>query len=236
MLAATLAIIVAFAVPAAAQSTTTATATVAVPTSSATGWRVLQYQDIPAHEVAFLDEGLRIRVRRSASPVVYALPTPIDAGGLRVRGRVDGVLQIPTGLQGEEGFDDYALRAGVVLAGDRRPTLFERLFAPPWLSALFELAPEGRGLSEVRFFNLAADASHVGDRRRHPLHDLLVEEVVAVPDDDGAYVLRASIDSPEQAIALWLSADGDDTGSEFTVLVETIELVLEDEISGAGNP
>ena len=95
---------------------------------------------------------------------------------------------------------------------------------PPWLKTLFDLAPEGDGISEVRFFNLATEASHVGARRRHPLSDLLFEEVVTVPRADGTFAIDASFDSPQRTLALWLSADGDDTGSTFTVRVKRIAL------------
>ena len=206
-----------------------------VPTAAREGWQVLRYQGIPAHEVAFLEDGLTIRVRRSASPVVYRLPEPVDAAALTVCGRVEGALQLPPGVQGENGFDDYLLRAGVVLAGPRRPSLFQRLFAPPWLKSLFDLAPEGSGISEVRFFILATEAGHVGARRRHPSSDLLLEEVVTVPRADGTFTIDASIDSPERTLALWLSADGDDTGSTFTVRVEGIALTPRRELVGSGS-
>lgn len=196
--------------------------TIEVPTTRQAGWQVLRYQGIPMHAVDFTNDGLVIRVRRSASPVIYELPEPVHAGALLVRGRVEGTLEVPPGAQGADGFDDYVLRAGVVLAGSRRPGFFERTFAPPWLKTLFTLAPAGSGISEVRFFNVAADGDHVGDERRHPSNDLLVEHVVTIPGVDGAFELNVSIDTSEQTVALWLNSDGDDTGSEFVVLVERI--------------
>ena len=187
-------LLAALAGPASAQVDAAPPATVTVPTTSDRGWHVLQFRGIPAHDVDFLETGLVIQVRRSAAPVIYELPEPIGVAGLRVWGRLDGVLAIPADVQGDDGYDDYALRAGVVLAGDRRLNFFQR---------------------------------------RHPLNDLLVEEVVTAPDPDGSFMVDVSIDAAEPAIAVWLGADGDDTGSEFTVQVERIELILRRESSDA---
>jgi hypothetical protein len=195
-----------------------------VPVGTEDGWRVLSYRDIPAHDVSFDKGALTISVRRSASPLVYRLPEPVDADTLLVRGRVDGTLDLPADVQGKEGFDDYVLRVGVVLSGSRRPSVLQRLFAPEWLKTLFGLAPDGGGISEVQFFNVASDAAHIGRSRRHPLNDLLLEHVVTVPDAEGVFVIDVAIDSPERVIALWLSADGDDTDSTFTVRVERIAI------------
>ena len=206
--------------PSASQST------LVVPTTRASGWEVLRYGGIPPHEVSFSAAGMRIGIVRSAGPVVYALSEPVRVVALRVGGRIEGSLRVPPGRQGETGFDDYALRAGLVLTGTRRLRLSERLFAPAWLKALFGLAPPGVGISEVRFFNVAADASHVGAERRHPLHDLLVERVVTAAQPDGAFEIRVPLGPADPTVALWLGADGDDTGSAYAVVVERIELTL----------
>ena len=200
--------------------------TLVVPSTGAKGWEVLRFRGVPQNEVSFFDAGLRIRVVRSAGPIVYPLSGPVRVAALHVRGRIEGSLQVAPGRQGEKGFDDYAFRAGLVLTGTRRIRFVERLFAPRWLKTLFDLAPPGMGLSEVRFFNVAVDAGHVGDQRRHPLNSLLVERVVTVPQADGVFELRVPVGPSEPTAALWLSADGDDTNSEFTVLVERIELTL----------
>jgi hypothetical protein len=51
-----------------------------------------------------------------------------------------------------------------------------------------------------------------------------VEKVIAVPRPDGRFDLVHALERPLETIALWLSSDGDDTGSKFTVLVEEIEV------------
>ena len=76
----------------------------------------------------------------------------------------------------------------------------------------------------MRFFNVGTDPGQIGQRRVHPLSDLLEEEVVAVPRADGTFELDVSLTPPVEALAVWLSSDGDDTASVFTVLVERITL------------
>jgi hypothetical protein len=56
------------------------------------------------------------------------------------------------------------------------------------------------------------------------LSDLILEQVVAVPGPDGRFDLVHALERPLETIAVWLSSDGDDTGSKFKVLVEEIEL------------
>jgi len=47
--------------------------------------------------------------------------------------------------------------------------------------------------------------------------------VVAVPDADGRFAFDVDTGGI-QTLAIWLSADGDDTQSSFTVRVERLEL------------
>lgn len=195
-----------------------------VPVDDAAGWQILQFRSIPPHHVRFTKTGLEIRVERSAMPVIYPLPSCIAVKSVRVKGRIEGALRVPPERQGEKGFDDYAFRIGLVEAGDRTLNVFERQFAAPWVRKLFDLAPRGGGISHIHFFNLGTDRSQIGRERQHPLSDLILERVVALPAPDGRFELVHTLNPPLQTLAVWLSSDGDDTGSSFTVLVEEIEL------------
>jgi hypothetical protein len=89
---------------------------------------------------------------------------------------------------------------------------------------LFELAPKGRGISRIQFFNVGADQGQIGRQRQHPISDLIFEKVVAAPRADGRFDFVHELEAPLETIAVWLSSDGDDSGSQFTVRVEQIEL------------
>lgn len=52
----------------------------------------------------------------------------------------------------------------------------------------------------------------------------IVEKVVAVSGADGCFDFAYALEGPLEAIAVWLSSDGDDSGSKFTMAVEYIEL------------
>ena len=198
---------------------------VAIPSEDDEGWQLLHYSKIPPHGVDFSPLGLRIQVDHSAAPLVYPLLAPITVSRLTVRGRVDGDLRVAPQRQGEEGFDDYVFRAGLVLTGSRRLGFFRRMFAPSWVKRLYALALPSQGLSKVRFFNIGTDPDQIGQSRVHPLSDLIEEEVVAVLRADGTFELDVPLIPPVEAVAVWLSSDGDDTGSVFTVLVERITLL-----------
>mgnify|MGYP001172727006 CR=1 FL=1 len=195
-----------------------------VPLDDAAKWQVLQFRRLPPHHIRFSKTGLEMIVAASAMPVIYPLPSPMSVSTVRVRGRIEGTLRVPPERQGEAHFDDYAFRIGLVEAGTRTLGFVERPFAAAWVRKLFDLAPKGSGISHIHFFNLGTDRSQIGRGRQHPLSDLILEKVVAVPAPDGRFELVHTLDPPLQTLAVWLSSDGDDTGSKFTVLVEEIEL------------
>jgi hypothetical protein len=194
-----------------------------VPLGDSAAWKALAYRGIEANRVSFDQDGLTIHLDRSAGPLVWPLPAPAPLERVTVRGHVEGQLRTTPERQGLAGADDFTLRVGLVEAGTRRPSFLERRLAPAWVRYLFSLAPENQGVGRIRFFNLGLSTSQVGWSRTHPLSDLLHETVVAAPEADGSFtVVARSPDTP--VLALWLSADGDDTGSRFTVRIDAIEL------------
>lgn len=197
---------------------------VILPLSEPAQWQVLQYRSLPPHRVRFSGAGLEMAVDGSAMPLIYPLAQRPKVSAVRVKGRVEGALRIPPERQGEEKFDDYVFRIGLVEPGERRLNFVQRQLAAAWVRKLFELAPAGTGISKIHFLNVGADPAHIGRRRQHPLSDLVVETVVAVPRPDGRLDFAYALERPLETIAVWLSSDGDDSGSKFTALVERIEL------------
>lgn len=198
-----------------------------VPLSEQTDWQILQYSKLPPHRIRFSKDGLEMAVDGSAMPVIYPLPGPVRVKGIRVKGRIEGTLRVSAERQGEEKFDDYAFRVGLVEPGERTLNFVQRQLAARWVRKLFELAPKGSGISRIHFFNVGTDKTQIGRQRQHPISDLILEKVVAVPQPNGRFDFAHSLEPPLETIAVWLSSDGDDTGSKFTVLVEQIELIPE---------
>jgi hypothetical protein len=196
-----------------------------VPLDSPSGWELLRFNRIPPHEVSFSLAGLRIDVQRSAGPVVYPLTPPETVSRVRAEGYVSARLALaPAARQGQRGSDDYAVRVGLVEAGSRRLSRLQRLGTAAWVERLFALAPPGAGIRQVRFLNVAEAADHIGASRQHPLSDLLYEQVVTSIDARGRFAIDHRLTEPAEILALWLSSDGDDTGSTFSVTFERLEL------------
>lgn len=195
----------------------------AVPVHDAGAWQDLEFRRIPPNSVSFSSAGIRIAVAGSASPLIYPLPAPAAVS------RVTVALSLKGGLRGQGAVgvwdEDSQFRLGLVRVGDRRLDAVRRALAPAWVRRLFSLAPPGGGVSRIEFLMLGRPPARVGDRRAHPSSDLLEERVVWLSDGrDGRRVLAAEVAPGPPVAALWLSADGDDTGSRYEVLVESIDL------------
>lgn len=64
----------------------------------------------------------------------------------------------------------------------------------------------------------------VGKLRINLAAKLFHEKIVAAPADDGRFHLVAEFDPPIAAFGLWLQADGDDTDSSFTVVIDGLSI------------
>ncbi len=196
-----------------------------VPVDGDGAWEALSFRGIPASTVSHADGALHIAVDRSASPVVYAFDEPRQVRGVTLRARWQGALSLPPGAtQGERGADDFVLKLGLIEAGERRLNWFQRRVAAPWVRRLFELAPSDSGLDRVRFLSTTQQPALLGSSRVHPLDDLLYEERVTLLEAPGEFTIERRFETPVELLGLWLSADGDDTGSTFDVYVERITL------------
>lgn len=204
-------------VPSAGQS-------LAVPLTSGEDWEVISHTSRTSHAVRFTADGLVVDVRRSAGSLAYPLTAPVTVTHVHAQGLVTGRLLVDADRQGDEGQDDFVLRLGLVESGARRLNVWQRAFAAGWVKRLFALAPPGTGLSRVHFLSVGAGDRAVGRTRRHPLHELLHETVVAALRADGRFVIDTTIEAPARTVGIWLMVDGDDTNSEFTVTIERIEL------------
>ena len=202
-----------------------AAAAFTVPLHEGDPWTNLKYRNIPANHVTFSSDGLRIDVRNSAGPLVFKLPKTLNVIGLRWTGKIHDFPNLPSGIrQGEKGADDYAIRIGLVLEGKKRPSFAEKLFAPQWVKTLFSLAPEGSGIDRILFLSVGQQEAMLGRERIHPLSDFLEEKVEWVRAEPGKIDVSASFEDPLPTLAVWISSDGDDTKSKFTVQITSLTL------------
>ena len=197
---------------------------IVLPLQQPDAWQLLEYDKLPPHRVEFGDNGMRVAVDASASPIIYPLPAPASVGRVVVSGRLEGLLDLPPRPQGEAGADDFCLRVGLVLAGGRRLNIFERMLSARWVRRLHELAPAGGGIDRVLFLNAVQDRRQLGRARVHPLSPLLHERNVWLLDRSGDFELQYELEAPLEVVALWLSLDGDDSRSRFVVHLEDLRL------------
>lgn len=187
-------------------------------------WQLLEYDNLPPNRVEFGARGMRVRVEASASPIIYPLPEPGSIRGVSISGELDGLLDLSPGTQGQPGADDFSLKLGLVLSGDRSLNFFQRLVSPAWVRRLHDLAPAGGGIDRVLFLNAVQDRSQLQRERQHPLSELIHERNVWLLDRSGSFDFEYEFDQPAEVVAVWLSLDGDDSGSRYSVLIDDLRL------------
>lgn len=189
-------------------------------------WKTLKYNNIPANRVSQLEQGLQIQIDSSASPLIYVFNEPQTIRRISVVGAMGSLPKIPQGLkQGDKGADDFPFRLGLVLEGDKTLNFAQKLVAAQWVKILYGLAPQDTGINRIMFLNLANPGLGQGfnTQRAHPggeglYTEFIVKQVTADENFDFSYTLPM----PERVIALWISSDGDDTGSNYSLTVNSI--------------
>ena len=187
-------------------------------------WQILGYRGIPVNEVDFTTDGMEILVEGSAGAIVYPMQTPGKYNKLHVDAAIQGRISLDSNVQGGQGGDDFRLRVGLVYAGDKTLNLFQRTMAPKWLRTLYDLAPEGAGISRVEFYNTWQDPALEGLERLHPTTDIWREHFVLQTDAAGRVNQTLAVPNDAEVVAVWISTDGDDTGSSFRVRIRALVL------------
>lgn len=196
-----------------------------IPTHEKENWRLESYANIPANQARFSLQGIEVEVKKSASPMIYPLAQGRTVTGFAIKGAFLGLPHFQNGpKQGSKGADDYVLRVGFVLLGDRKLSGVKKLFAPTWVKNLYSLLPQDQGLDHVHFFNVTQNRQQLGQKRIHPASDLIEEEFFAFVSEPGSFAYEYKFHKGLNPLALWLSMDGDDTQSEYVVHIKSLEL------------
>lgn len=196
-----------------------------VPVNDLARWTTLTFNNIPPNEVSVDSGGLHIGVRSSASPLIYALDNPVRITGVTVLANWSGALHIPDGVtQGDKKADDFVLKFGMVEAGEQTLNWLQRRIAADWIKQLFRLAPRGTGVRRIEFLSTTQQEELLGTSRIHPLSDLLFEKRITLLESPGAFEMTYRFDEPVETLGLWISSDGDDTGSSFDLEIQRITL------------
>jgi len=197
---------------------------IALPLHQQDNWQLLEYSNLPANRVEFGERGMLVSVDQSASPIIYPLDGRSQVSRISVSGELANLLRVRPGSQGLEGEDDFSLKVGLVLAGDRRLNFVQRMLSADWIKTLYSLAPDGVGIDRIVFLNAVQHQSQLGQRRQHPLSELVYEHNVWLIDRPGPFELQYEFENPQSVLAVWLSIDGDDSRSSYSTLISSLRL------------
>ena len=115
-----------------------------------------------------------------------------------------------------------------MVKGTQTLNFAKKLVAPSWVKTLFSLAPKGTGVDHIYFYNAVQQAELKGKERNHPLSELIKENFKwqLKFDDNGIakFDFSTEVENPKTTLALWISIDGDDTGSQFETLISDIKI------------
>ena len=197
-----------------------------IPLSLNSSWHIEKYSKLKKNEVTFLNGSLHIKVDSSASPIIYTLEKPVKYSGFNIKGIFLGLPKFRDySLQGKKGFDDYPLRVGFIIKGDTRPNYFQKLVFPEWLKKIYSTLPSDSGIKLVEFYNVTQNPSILNTSRIHPASSLLKENFFAVVQDASSFDYRVVFKEPLNVSAIWISVDGDDTQSQYEVVINSFSLV-----------
>ena len=198
-----------------------------VPLHSSSEWIIEKYRNIKPSHVE-INGSVTIQVNKSASPTFYVFEAAKKVKGFEVVFETSSLPKIPDNkVQGDKGADDFVFRLGLVESGKKKPPKFQLMFAPDWLNTLVKSFSGNRGLGKVYFFNVANKPKPDWSTRTHPASDILKEEIVMELETSGSVTMKHSLKNELSVEGLWLSADGDDTDSEFSVIIKKIRLEVE---------
>jgi len=187
-------------------------------------WELLKYSKIRPNVVKFEPKKMIINVNNSASPLIYKLSDPLLVSNILINAKIIGKIKLNGVQQGEKGADDFLLRVGLVYEGEEKLGYFRQMMAPSWVVKLFNLAPSGIGISRIRFFNVFSDKNLINKERVHPQSELITEKFVIQEPLDGNLNIAIPVSSQKKVLALWISCDGDDTTSHFSIEIKDLEL------------
>ncbi|MRI32904.1 hypothetical protein EOPP23_07890 [Endozoicomonas sp. OPT23] len=194
------------------------------PLSNPDRWLLLEYSSLEPNKVEFSDNRMLIEVDNSASPIIYPFDSPQSLEAISLKLKLDGQLMLEKPLQGSKGNDDFVFRLGVVYEGEQTLNFFQKAIAAKWVKQLFALAPKGTGVDHISFFNVYSDDRLAGKDRTHPASDLMKETFQDTLAEGKAVSFQWHPDPEKKVLGLWISSDGDDTDSNYSVEISDLQL------------
>lgn len=186
-------------------------------------WKEIKFDNIQKNKVQNIKSSLSIEVNNSSSILIYNFKTPKKFKKILLEGNLVGNLNFKNN-QGKDSFDDFTLKIGFIVLGNKKLTGLKKLFAPDWIINLHKIFPKTFGLSHLELFVGVIDLHLLKTSRLHPLSNFFHENFVFDLSKEGRFKLESSVNKEFESIGLWLSADGDNSKSKFNIKIHSLEL------------
>ncbi len=195
-----------------------------VPLGNPADWKELKFSSLPANKVTYEKSALKIEVDGSASPLVFGFGSIKNIEEISADIEITGLMNQSVLEKSKDFEEDSYLRIGLIVEGKNIPSRFKMMFAPEWVRLLFSFAPQGVGLDKIYFHNMTTQKKFLGKKRSHPKSDLIHEEnIILFLPEQKKYQVSHMFSPVLKAAGLWISVDGDDTKSKFTVMVQNLK-------------
>lgn len=181
-------------------------------------WKAVHYRNIKANRVGFDPKQMIIEVNQSSSALIYPFSKSRSINAIKLEIILDGKIIT------SERQDDFPLRIGLILRGDKRLNFWQRRIAAEWLLMVDQLAAPYGGVEAIESLLFYSQDQKIGFKNRtHPFSELFREQI-ATPIGADLKVYTHHFSSSKEAIGLWLSADGDESKSNFRIILKNIEI------------
>ncbi|HEB83053.1 MAG TPA: DUF3047 domain-containing protein [Gammaproteobacteria bacterium] len=180
----------------------------------------IQFRKIPPNQYRFHDQQLSIQVNHSASFMMQAFDEVKTVRRVSFRWRSHGRPGVKNMQQeARRDGDDALFKLGLLLRSDE--ALFNPLL-PAWMKKVRSLLH----YPSANMINLVVGAKHPpGEQWPNPYNRrVTMISVPGIAGEDGWQQANYRFIEPRAVVAIWLMADGDNTGSVFGVDIRDIVL------------
>jgi len=184
-------------------------------------WQALKFSKIPSNQVEFIENTLKVSVDSSASPLLHPLASPKKLKKIDLEVKIEGTLN-----KADSNFpEDSPLRLGLVLEGSNRPSSMQLLFSPDWIKTLMRLAPPDSGIEQLFFHLFTNHEFSEAKERQHPSSKLIKEKIEGQILAGDFQKISIPLNHPQNILAIWLSIDGDDTKSKYSIQIRDLKVI-----------
>jgi hypothetical protein len=183
-------------------------------------FRPIVFDGIPATLYERSGEELKMTVNKSSSFILRPFDKPRSVSGVTFAWRSEGELKMKdVATERTKAGDDTRLRICLLISGEEPLIPF---FAPAWVKAI----RDAMKLPADKLHCLVAGSlAKPGETWPSPYDDSIeLEAVGSTIDGKGWHRVDAKLARPIDVVGLWIMADGDDTGSEFTTWLKDLVL------------